>query len=97
MLITILHEPDSSLTVYKHDEGNFTGAVANCMPHGHGSFVWKNGDVYAGQWQLGTQSGHGQLKYEDGSSYEGEFKNGTYHGHGVEHNKSVGDWYNGAF
>ena len=42
MLITIVHEPDSSLTFYKHDEGNFTGAVANCMPHGHGSFVWKN-------------------------------------------------------
>ena len=44
--------------------------------------VYKNGDVYIGEFLKGMRDGEGTLKYADGETYQGGFKKGKMHGPG---------------
>ena len=40
-------------------------------PHGHGVFVFADGERYDGDWKDGYPSGKGRSRYPDGTTYEG--------------------------
>ncbi|HEX8961766.1 MAG TPA: hypothetical protein VF801_02075, partial [Rhodocyclaceae bacterium] len=49
------------------------GAFAGGVPHGQGTYTWKNGDRYTGGWSRGHKHGHGRYTWADGRSWEGEY------------------------
>ncbi|CAI2363812.1 unnamed protein product [Moneuplotes crassus] len=51
--------------------------------HGQGTYLWKSGDKYIGQWKNGKPEGQGIMYYDDGDMYEGEWVNGKFHGTGL--------------
>ena len=44
----------------------------NCV----GSYVWKSGNKYFGEWKNGKQHGEGKKTWKSGATFSGEFKNG---------------------
>ncbi len=61
-------------------------ALANCVSgdcqNGAGKAQFKNGDVYAGQWQSGLMHGRGTYLFRTRARYEGEFYRGVMQGQG---------------
>lgn len=51
--------------------------------NGVGSFQFRNGDVYIGEWKEGAANGKGEYKYADGRIYKGEFSEGAAEGAGL--------------
>ena len=51
--------------------------------HGAGTFIYKDGSVYEGQWFRGTRFGHGHLRSAEGWTYEGYFDTNSRHANGV--------------
>ena len=43
---------------------------------GMGTYTWKNGDIYTGQWKNDLQNGHGKLTKKGGDVFDGTFKDG---------------------
>ncbi len=41
--------------------------------HGKGTFYFKNGDRYEGQWTKGLKHGKGKYYYKSGELYDGEW------------------------
>ena len=39
-------------------------------PHGKGTYVWRSGDRYTGEWRYGKMHGHGTYHYANGGRYE---------------------------
>ncbi|MBL6853438.1 MAG: TIR domain-containing protein [Alphaproteobacteria bacterium] len=67
-------------------EGTYGGQVYNSTAQGVGALSYKNGDLYAGQFDEGKVSGRGVVTFADKSSgygYSGQFAAGTYNGLGV--------------
>ena len=62
---------------------------------GRGTFTYKNGDVYVGNWNDDERSGFGKIDYEDGSSYEGSWTNDERSGPGTYYFEN-GDRYVGS-
>ena len=62
----------------------YSGAVSHgCVPHGHGSIEFANGDTYVGPFKHGQMHGtSGLYTWENRSVYKGEFSNNLQHGHG---------------
>ncbi|CAI2383486.1 unnamed protein product [Moneuplotes crassus] len=58
--------------------------------HGQGTYLWKSGKKYIGQWKNGKPEGQGIMYFESGDMYEGEWVNGKKHGTGLF------TWKNGA-
>ena len=62
------------------------------------TYVWPNGDKYAGEFVDGIFHGQGTYIFSDGSSYEGEWEDGRKHGQGIvrqENGRSwIGEWEN---
>ena len=54
--------------------------------HGQGTYIWKNGSKYTGNWLDNNQDGQGIYIYPDGSKEVGEFKNGLLNGFGIRYN-----------
>ena len=50
---------------------------------GYGTFVFKEGVVYEGEWCRDMRHGWGRMKYEDNSFYEGEWFNNFRSGQGI--------------
>ena len=48
-----------------------------------GSFFYKDGGVYTGDYKNNLFHGTGTISYADGDKYVGEWANGTYHGKGI--------------
>ena len=44
----------------------------NCV----GSYVWKSGNKYSGEWKNGKIDGEGKKTWKSGATFSGEFKNG---------------------
>ena len=44
------------------------------VPDGEGSYQWKNGDRYVGQWKNGAKDGRGMLSWANGDQWEGVFR-----------------------
>jgi len=68
--------------------------------NGHGSFRYKNGNLYTGQFSNGKRQGQGVLKFASGNRYEGDWKNDRMTGfatHTWASGPSAGDRYTGEF
>jgi len=67
--------------------------------NGDGSFMWKSGSSYTGNWLDGEMSGFGTYVWSTGRKYVGEWLNGERNGEGVltEENGKVirGNWLDG--
>jgi len=61
----------------------YTGTLANQVPHGQGKLKTGDGIVYAGSFVNGNAQGEGKLIYASGESYEGTFSGGVPHGMGL--------------
>jgi len=64
------------------------------MPHGYGTYYYKNGDIYVGTFQHGFRDGTGKYTWSDGLEYEGEWLRNQMHGIGKLKN---GSEYDGHF
>jgi hypothetical protein len=70
--------------------------------HGKGSFYWKDGSSYHGDYQHGKKHGEGTFNFVSKKHYEGQWANGKQHGRGVlydptDHVLKSGEWKDGAF
>lgn len=71
-------------TTFETDTGKYDGEIdENGLCSGNGTFTYKNGDVYVGEWKGGVRHGKGKMTYSDGY-YDGEWKNGVRDGYGVD-------------
>ena len=48
-----------------------------------GTFRWKAGDTYTGEWHNSLMHGVGTYTYKNGRMYEGQWENGYKQGYGV--------------
>ena len=64
---------------------------------GHGTYFWKNGDVYHGEWQYGNFWGKGVMFLDVNKSnercYIGHYLNGKCSGYGKYYMKNGEMWY----
>ncbi|MFZ4680626.1 MAG: MORN repeat-containing protein [Flavobacterium sp.] len=65
----------------------------------NGELKYDSGDIYKGNFLLGTKNGFGILKFNSGSIYEGEWVNDVMQGYGTlvmkDGSSYKGDWVNG--
>lgn len=61
------------------EEGRYEGDFRDGFFHGIGTFYFKDGSTYTGQWKKGKKDGHGKQTLSD-SFFEGEFKDDLRHG-----------------
>lgn len=66
--------------VYKEGSSKYTGAFKEDMPHGYGTCIYANGDVYIGEWTEGAFGGKGTLTLRDKTAIDGYWKAGEYLG-----------------
>jgi hypothetical protein len=71
-----LHDADGNNFAYSGDVNK------NDQPDGAGKAVYKNGNVYDGEWTFGKFDGKGTLTFANGEVYTGYFKNGYRNGNG---------------
>ncbi|CAF1195416.1 unnamed protein product [Adineta ricciae] len=87
-------------TVYIKEGEEYHGQVnASGSLVGYGLYLWKNGDMYLGQFTSGVQTGRGTMVYNDKNKYVGDFVDGDRHGNGTmiwaNNDKYDGNWVNG--
>jgi hypothetical protein len=68
----------------------------NGKANGRGTYVWKNGDRYEGEWKDCLKNGKGEDNFSNGDVYKGFYKDGKPHGKGVYKWKN-GSTYHGEF
>jgi hypothetical protein len=70
------------------------------MMHGQGTYKYKNGDKYVGQWVEDKKQGKGRFFYHDGEFYDGEWDNNKKNGYGAYYylggERYVGQWHNNS-
>jgi len=66
--------------------------------HGHGTYYYKNHDLYVGEWRNGQRWGKGKMSYAASKDwYEGEYVDNKAHGQGKYFFASSNDLYEGQF
>ena len=60
-------------------QGNHNDYRHNC----YGSYTWKSGDIYLGEWKNDKWHGQGTYIYSNGDKYIGEYKNNKKNGKGT--------------
>lgn len=43
---------------------SYEGEFKAGLPHGHGKYIWKNGNTFSGNWKKGNKEGHGIITYK---------------------------------
>ena len=81
---------------YIFEDGEYIGEINEGLPHGHGTFKYKNGDEYDGEFKFGLFEGEGRHTTKNGDEYIGQFKEGKREGNGT-YTFSNGDFYKGEF
>jgi len=81
-----------------YDNGYYDG---NCQENsnlreGFGTYYWKNGDKYVGEYKNDLKDGHGTYYWKNGDKYVGEWKNDQKDGRGTYCWKN-GDKYVGEY
>lgn len=70
----------------------------DCL-NGKGTYIYRAGKEYIGEWKDGKRHGQGTYTYPDGSKYVGEFKFGKANGQGTltyhTGRQFTGEWKNG--
>lgn len=61
----------------------YEGDFVNGKNVGHGTYTFKNGQVYVGQFSDNLRNGKGKFTFSDGSIYAGSFVKGNFIGHGT--------------
>ncbi len=82
--------------------GSSQNSSAQCVQgdcrNGSGTYVFRNGDRYVGQWSGGQPHGKGIYYFATKERYEGEFKFGKFDGRGTMYYPDnayyTGDWKN---
>ena len=78
-----------------------TGCIEGRCDNGYGTFIYKDGTKYKGEFKNGLAEGTGTCFYENGDYYFGEWSKHTYHGKGMlqfeNGEKLEGSWTNGEF
>jgi hypothetical protein len=105
-------EGEGVFKFYKNDNNNndynnnmlpkeeYNGLWKNGFPSGKGVYVWRNGNIYNGNYDDGKKKGFGKLTFNSGDSYfEGIWSNGKPNGKGnlfLEKNLKIsGVWRQG--
>lgn len=93
-------DPSNLQTFYRLTLQNgeiYEGMFCDEYFHGAGTYTYKDGSVYEGQWFRGTRFGHGHLRSAEGWAYEGYFDTNSRHANGVITYKDgsmyMGQWY----
>ncbi len=64
----------------------YTGEFQDGLPHGRGTYAYRDGRRYTGEFQNGEYHGYGVILYPSTFirylRYEGQFENGEFHGQG---------------
>lgn len=69
---------------YIFEDGEYAGEIKEGLPHGLGTFKYKNGDEYTGEFKNGLFDGNGEhISKKSGEKYSGEFKKGKRDGNGI--------------
>ena len=55
---------DNFVTVEK-----YTGETKDSQRHGHGTYMYPNGDIYDGGWRKSRKYGYGVYTFSDGRRY----------------------------
>ena len=67
--------------------------------HGKGTYTWKDGRKYEGDYEMDKKHGFGIYLWADGRKYEGNWAFGKQHGEGKyilpDGNAKVGIWEDG--
>ena len=64
--------------------------------HGYGTYKWKDGSEYTGNWSNNKAHGYGKLVHIDGDIYEGNWENDKANGYG-EYRQKNGIVYKGTW
>ena len=76
--------------------GVYVGDIVDNKMHGHGMFMFTNGQIHKGNFTYGECKGPGIRSYPDGDVYEGDFSDYKKHGQGT-YTWSNGDKYIGTY
>ncbi|MBR5250975.1 MAG: hypothetical protein IKV38_03045 [Clostridia bacterium] len=83
-----------------YDNGYYDGELKENSQtrEGFGTYYWKNGDKYVGDYKNNLRSGYGTYYWKDGTKYVGLWENDLKHGLGThsftDGSKYRGEWYN---
>merc|ERR1740115_515840 len=75
--------------------------IIDVVAHGgSGTFAWKDGRRYVGNYMNDKKDGNGTFTWPDGREYDGEWKDGKQHGTGVfktaKGDLRSGEWKDGV-
>jgi hypothetical protein len=76
--------------------GRYEGDLANGVPDGRGTRIYKSGERYEGGWRDGSRHGEGEVTSPRGWLYRGVFAKDVFSGHGRSEWRN-GDWHEGAY
>ena len=64
-------------------DSGYEGEMVDGLYHGYGKYIWPNGDIYVGQWNMGRKHGKGKYMLANGSIYDGNYVNDVNEGKGT--------------
>lgn len=67
----------------EYENGSYVGEFRHGQRHGHGKYIWSDGDFYDGEWKDDKKHGNGSFTCMDGHKYIGKYEDG----------REVGGWY----
>jgi hypothetical protein len=79
------------------------GCIKGDCANGNGTYIYKNGKKYVGDWKDAKRHGHGELYRDNGTlQYEGQFKDGKKHEKGKSYHDNGmlgydGEWKDGKW
>lgn len=83
--------------IIEYDNGQYDGEYDDKRKrHGFGSYTWKDGSVYYGNWEYDKMRGYGKMTYANGDVYEGNWTDNKAEGYG-ELTQKQGTVYKGTW
>lgn len=83
--------PTSLKTKQIYNDGSYyEGQMKENLRHGEGNYIFSQGGVYKGNWNMGKMDGYGVLFYANGKvAYEGNWKDDVFEGKGNVNNENT--------